>query len=113
MLLLATVFSDCTISYIKEDTLKSLQEKYEAVYVCIHDISVGNDEFLKAGTRVRLYFQSGSNSLKVYAYPFETPRERALGKNILYLFDTDFPDNKFMEAVLDKRLNEILKKVQQ
>lgn len=110
--MLTVIFGGCTISFVKQDVLKSLDEKYKGVYVVLGDIPIGNDETLKAGTKVRLYFQSGGNSLKVYAYPFETPRERALGKNILYLFDADFPENKYTEAVLDKRLLEIVKKVE-
>ena len=108
----AVFLAGCTLSYVKEDTLKSLEKKYEGIYVCLKDLPTGNDEFMKSGTRVRLYFQSGSNSLKVYAYPFDISREQSIGKNILYLFDTDFPDNKFEEIVLENKLQEIVKKVQ-
>ncbi|MDH4263915.1 MAG: type II secretion system-associated lipoprotein [Spirochaetia bacterium] len=108
----AIFLAGCTLSYVKDDTLKSLEKKYEGVYVCTKDLPIGNDEFVKSGTRVRLYFQSGTNSLKVYAYPFDISREQSIGKNILYLFDTDFPDNKFEEVVLDSKLKEIVKKVE-
>jgi type II secretion system-associated lipoprotein len=111
ILLPVFLLAGCTITYLKDDMLKSLEKKYEGVYACIADLSTGNDEIIKAGTKVRLYFQSGSITVKVYAYPFEIRRELAIGKNIIYLFDTDFPDSKFDEAVLDKKIKEVLKKV--
>ena len=107
---LSILFTACTLNFVKDDELKALQQKYEGIYICIADIVPGNNDTIKAGTSVRLYLQSGSNSIKVYAYPIDEPREKALGKNILYLFDTDFPESKFMDVVLEKKINQIVKK---
>jgi len=109
---MAYVLTGCALSFVKDDTLKALEKKYEGIYLCLTEMDIGNEDTMKSGTKVRLYFQSGTNSIKVYGYPIESPREQAIGKNIMYLFDTDFPDNKFEESVFDKKLAEHLKKIQ-
>jgi len=110
-LIFAFFIVNCTLNFVKDDVLKQLDKKYEGVYVSIVDIQTGNDDKIPAGTRIRLYFLSAPTSVKVYAYPLDISREKALGQNILYLFESDFPDNQFVEALLDKKLREIVKKV--
>ncbi|MDH4199838.1 MAG: type II secretion system-associated lipoprotein [Spirochaetia bacterium] len=110
-LLLLTAMVHCTISFVKDDELRTLESQYTGIYSVKKDINVTNDNILRAGTRIRLYFLSGTNSIKVYAYDFDEPRENALGKNILYLFESDFPENKFQKEILEKRISELLNKV--
>jgi type II secretion system-associated lipoprotein len=104
------VFS-CTLNYIKDDELKSLDKEFEGVYVTVKEIDVGNNNKIPAGTMVRLYFNSTSTSVKVYAYDEKEVREKALGKLILYMFDTDFPDKIFLKELMVKKLFEIVKRV--
>lgn len=100
----------CTINFVKNNKLKSLEKDYAGVYLLKKDISITPDDTLKAGTRVRLYFFSGSDSIKVYAYEANQRREEAVGKNILYLFETDFPDGKYDDKILAGNLKELLQK---
>lgn len=95
---------------LQEEELKSLHESYNDTYILLKDTDVGNGLTLKAGTRIKLYFKSGSDSIKVYAYLTNQERESVLGKNILYLFDTDFPESEYNRKFLDAKLEKLMRK---
>ncbi|RME93673.1 MAG: type II secretion system-associated lipoprotein [Candidatus Hydrogenedentota bacterium] len=101
----------CSGRFVKKEELQYLQKKYSGIYVIKKPVDIGNNRKLKPGMRVKLFFQSGSESVKVYAYPANEPREEALGKNILYLFEEDFPKEKYSREVLEKKLNEIVEEI--
>ncbi|MDH5716253.1 MAG: type II secretion system-associated lipoprotein [Spirochaetia bacterium] len=103
-----TIFSFCSGRFVKREELNYFSEKYAATYVLKKEIDIGNNKTMKAGTQVKLYFISDSSSVKVYAYLPALAREEAVGKNILLLFESDFPDEKYDREFLEKRLEEIL-----
>jgi len=110
VILLFLTGAGCMKSFIKDSDLMQLEKRYEGVYILIKDTSIGNRRELKAGTKVRLYFTSGKGSVKVYAYSPDEDRETALGDNILYLFESDFPDNVFDDELFEMKLFEVVKK---
>jgi len=87
----------CSGRFVKRDELKYLRTQYKGVFISIKDIDIGNNQTLKKGTKIKLYFRSGGESVKVYAYLFGKSRESAEGKNILYLFESDFTKAKLKE----------------
>jgi len=111
LFIISLIAFGCSGRFVKKEKLSSLNEKYSGEYITIKNIDIGNNETMKAGTRIKIYFASGSDSIKVYAYPANQPRENAIGNNILYLFDTDFTKKKFSEEKLEESLKEIIKPV--
>ncbi len=74
-------------------------------------MDIGNNKKARLNQKVRLYFISNSESIKVYAYPHDSPRESAVGDNILYLFEDDFPNEEWDHDLLEKKLAEIIKPI--
>ncbi|MCS6985757.1 MAG: type II secretion system-associated lipoprotein [Leptospiraceae bacterium] len=98
----------CSGRFVKKEELLELEKKYSGVYVIKKKIDVGNNETLSEGSRVRLYFRSDSEAIKVYAYPHNQSREMAVGKNILLLFEEDFPDEKYDRSYFEQKLGELI-----
>lgn len=99
----------CSRDFIKEPEFSAINEKYSGVYIIKEKVDIGNEETMAAGSRVKIYIQTTDESVKVYAYNVKEDREQAVGKNILYLFKTDFPDKKFDAEFFDQELQKILK----
>lgn len=97
---------------MKREELDYLNKKYAGEFIIKKPVDIGNNRKLKKGARVYIYFRSGSESVKVYAYPSNQPREEAIGKNILFLFEEDFPNEKYSRKLLEKKLDEIIEPVQ-
>lgn len=102
------VFFSCSGRFVKKEELMELEKKYSGVYVMKQKVDVGNNQSVAQGSRVRLYFRSDSDSIKVYAYPFNQSREMAIGKNILLLFEEDFPKETYDRAFLEEKLKELV-----
>ena len=103
-------FEACSGRFVKRDELDYLHKKYNGTYIISQKIDVGNKDEIKAGTRVKLFFTSNSESVKVYAFKFNVPREQAIGKNILYLFETDFPDEEYDRQLFEKKLAALVRR---
>ena len=101
---MVSLFFFCSGRFVKREELEKLHKEYSGSYIIIKKIDVGNKNEITTGTRVRLFFTSNSDSVKVYAFKFNEPREQALGKNILYLFETDFPDEEFDKKIFLQKL---------
>ena len=109
-LVIACLFQ-CSAHFVKKTQLDQLKNEFKGVYLIIKPVSIGNNRKASKGTKVRLYFISDSESIKVYAYPHTQPRESALGKNILHLFEDDFPEEKWDEKLFKKKLFRVVKKI--
>jgi len=102
--------SFCNQKFVKRDEIKVLQKKYSGEYFLLKKIETSNNESLKKGSRIKIYFRSGSHSIKAYAYPYNEDRETVMGDNILYLFDNEFEKKKYNRESFEKKLAEIIKK---
>lgn len=102
-------FINCNSPMVKKDQIEYLNKKYSGQYITTKTLDVGNNDILPKGSRVKLYFKSHSESIIAYAYRANQPREMVIGKNILFLFETDFPEEEFQMKVFEERLNEIIK----
>lgn len=98
----------CGSKFIRKEDIQRISKDYEGVYLLRTNVETGNFESLSKGARVRLYFKAAGDYVAVYAYPYLQPREEAEGKNILQLFEGDFPDKKFSAEFLRRRLDELV-----
>ena len=98
----------CSGRFVKREELEYLNKRYSGVYTVIKPVEISHGQLMEAGMKVRLYFRADSESLKVYAYPYNALREEALGKNIMHLFEEDFTDEEYVREVFEKKLAEIL-----
>jgi type II secretion system-associated lipoprotein len=105
---LATLLVACGSRFVKKEEIQRISKDYEGVYVLRQRVETGNFDSLNKGARVKIFFKAAGDYVSVYAYPYSQPREEAVGKNILQLFEGDFPDKKFNEALLRERLAELL-----
>lgn len=105
---LLALLSACSSKLVKKEEVVRISKDYENVYVLKDKIDVGNFESLNKGAKVRLYFKAGGEFITVAAYPYAQPREEASGKVILQVFEGDFPNKKFNEAVLRTRIGDLV-----
>lgn len=94
----------CGGKFVRKDEVQRISKDYEGVFVLKDRVDVGNFDTLNKGAKVKLYFKTAGDYVAVQAYPYSQPREEAVGKNILQLFEGDFPDKKFNEQFLRERL---------
>ncbi|HRP68173.1 MAG TPA: type II secretion system-associated lipoprotein [Turneriella sp.] len=100
----ALILLSCSSRFVKKEDVQEFSKEYEKTYVLKKNIEVGNFETLNEGAKVRVYFKTAGDYIAVYAYPYSQKREEAVGKNILQVFDADFPDKKFNPQVIRDKL---------
>ncbi|MFO1479490.1 MAG: type II secretion system-associated lipoprotein [Turneriella sp.] len=105
---LALVLFACGSRFIKKEEIQRISKNYEGVYVLRERVETGNFDSLNKGARVKIFFKAAGDYVSIYAYPYSQPREEAVGKNILQLFESDFPDKKFSEEVLRQRISDLV-----
>lgn len=105
---IVVLLGSCGSRFIRKEEIQRLSKDYEGVYVLRESVETGNFESLNKGARVRIFFKAAADYVSVYAYPHSQQREEAEGKNILQLFESDFPDKKFSEEILRQRLSELI-----
>lgn len=106
--LFASLLMACGSRFVKKEEIQRISKDYEGVYVLRERVETGNFDSLNKGARVKLFFKAAGDYVSVYAYPYSQSREEAVGKNILQLFESDFPDKKFSEALLRQRINDLV-----
>jgi len=94
----------CGSKLVRKEEVQRISKEYEGVYAVKERIDVGNFDTLNKGARVRIFFKTAGDYVSVYAYPYSQPREEANGKNILQMFEGDFPNKKFSEELLKQRI---------
>ena len=110
-IILIVFLFQCSARFVRKEELGKLKKEFGGVYVLTKPVDIGNNQKAEQGAKVKLYFFSGSDSIKVYAYPHTQPRESALGRNILLLFDSDFPKEEWDKKFFKEKLFSILRKI--
>lgn len=105
---LAPILFACGSRFIKKEEIQKISKDYEGVYVLRESVETGNFDSLNKGARVKIFFKAAADYVSIYAYPYSQPREEAVGKNILQLFEGDFPEKKFSEALLRQRIGDLV-----
>jgi len=98
----------CSGKFVRKEELQKIAADYTGVYSIKEKIDIGNRDSLNKGAKIKIYFKTSGEFVSVYAYPYSQSREEAVGKNILQLFQTDFPNKKFSDSVFRERLNELI-----
>ncbi len=107
-LILVALALACGSKLVRKEEVQRISKDYEGVYVVKERIDVGNFDSLNKGARVKIFFKTAGDYVSVYAYPYSQPREEANGKNILQMFEGDFPGKKFSEELLRQRIAAIV-----
>lgn len=94
----------CTARFVRKEDIQRISKDYEKVYALKERVEVGNFDSLNKGAKVKIYFKTAGEYISIYAYPHSQPREEAVGKNIMQIFEGDFPDKKFSETLFREKL---------
>jgi type II secretion system-associated lipoprotein len=94
----------CTSRLVKKEDIQRISKDYDKVYSLKERVEVGNFDSLNKGAKVKIYFKATGDYISIYAYPYSQPREEAVGKNVMQLFESDFPDKQFKEEVFKQKL---------
>jgi type II secretion system-associated lipoprotein len=97
-------FLHCGGKFVRKDDVQRISKDYEQVFALKKKIDIGNFDSLNQGAKVKIFFKTAGDYVSVYAYPYSQPREEAVGKNILQMFESDFPNKIFSEQVFRDKL---------
>ena len=96
ILIMSLLMAGCS-TFIKDEDSEKISLKYQAgEYVLLQDLN-RNDIIFPKNSVVKLIVLTGSDWIKIYAY---NSGEELLASNrllLLYLFDGDFPKEKFSQ----------------
>ena len=100
-------------TFVKDNEADKLQ-LYERAgerfidYRLLRDVEAGNQS-IKKGEKVRIVINAGDDWIKVYVYRAE--EDLLLSRRVLalYLFEDDFPDEKYNPGFFREKLHEVLK----
>ncbi len=96
-------------TFIPDADSERISIKYQAgEYVLVQDV-IRNEIIFPKNSVVKLIVLTGDDWIKIYAY---NAVEELLASNrflLLYLFDVDFPDEKFSQEFLDAELLKVVK----
>ena len=96
---------------VEDDDIEPLTKKYQAgEYVLLQDVT-RNDVTLAKGTVVRLTFAAGDEWVKIYAYDKKEELLTSRRELLIYMFQEDFPDEKFKVELLDAELAKVARPV--
>ena len=103
----------CSGRFVPRDPLGKLNKKWadSKTYEVQKDVDIGNGKIVKKGTKVKIWIESDSFSIKVKAYDLKTTREKAMGKNIVFMYEGMFKNEEFDQGQFEKELLTILKEV--
>lgn len=104
----ALLLSGCS-TFIPDEDSEQISLKYQAgEYVLLQDLN-RNNVIIPKNTALKLIVLTSDDWIKVYAY---NSSEEILASNrflLLYLFQEDFPEEKFSQEYLDAELLKIVK----
>jgi type II secretion system-associated lipoprotein len=108
LLIAALLLSGCS-TFIPDEDSEQISLKYQAgEYVLLQDLN-RNNVIIPKNTALKLIVLTSDDWIKVYAY---NSSEEILASNrflLLYLFQEDFPEEKFSQEYLDAELLKIVK----
>lgn len=77
-------------------------------YILLQDAKTG-DYLIKKGERVRILITAGGSWIKVYVYKANEDLLLSTRVLALYLFEEDFPDEKYDPVFFKEKLHEVVK----
>lgn len=105
-LMCALICAGCS-SFVTDEDVEALSVKYQSDdYILLQDIT-RNDVTLAKGTIVKLTFVAGDEWVKIYAYDRKEELLSSKRQLLIYMFEDDFPDKEFNQALLDAELSRV------
>ena len=96
-------------TFMRDEDADRITVKYqEGEYVLLGDLTRNNVTIPK-NTVVKLLVETSSDWVKVYAYDSKEELLKSTRLLLLYLFDTDFPDEKFDQEYFDSEINKLVR----
>ena len=96
-------------TFMKDEDIDRVTLKYqEGEYVLIDELKRDNLSLPK-NTAVKLLVETSSDWVKIYAYDSKEELLKSTRVLLLYLFDSDFPDEKFNQEFFDSEMNKLVK----
>lgn len=96
-------------TFIRDEVSESITLKYQAgEFVMLQDLK-RNDSVLPANSAVKLIVITGDEWIKIYAYDAKEDLLSSKRILLLYLFESDFPEEKFSQEFLDNELLKLVK----
>jgi len=96
-------------TFIKDKDADRITLKYqEGEYILLDDLT-RNNLTLRKNTAVKLLVETSSDWIKVYAYDSTEELLKSTRLILLYLFDSDFPKEKFDQELFDAEMNKLVR----
>ncbi|MCL2154990.1 MAG: type II secretion system-associated lipoprotein [Leptospirales bacterium] len=96
-------------SFIKGEDIDRITLKYqEGEYILLDDLT-RNNVTLPKNSAVKLLVETSSDWVKIYAYDSNEELLKSTRLILLYLFDTDFPNEKFNQEFFDSEMNKLVR----
>jgi type II secretion system-associated lipoprotein len=93
--------------FVPGKDIKALDEREKKIYVLKSELEVGGKK-LKKGDEVRIKITTGSDWIKVHAYPARTDELKAEYLLLLYVFEDDFNEKKYNADYFATRLGALV-----
>jgi type II secretion system-associated lipoprotein len=108
--LIFLLFTYCSGRFVVREKLKELNKKWaeDKIYLLNENVDVGNGEIVKKGTKIKIWIVSDSFSVKVKAYEHTQSREKAIGKNIIFMYEAQFKNEDFERKPFEDALAKLL-----
>jgi type II secretion system-associated lipoprotein len=101
-------FISCS-SFVKDEENKILKQFEVPVYILQKDVTI-RQHVIPKNAKVKLFILSG-DWIKVYGYRYEDDILQQKRMLLLYLFQDDFPNEKFDVDFFQEKLYEVVKPV--
>lgn len=101
------MFATACDVFVPAGELDALRARESKVYVLKNDLEVEGKKLAK-GEDVRIRITTGSDWIKVRAYPAKADELKADYVLLLFVFDDEFKNNKYNVAYFNERLGALL-----
>ena len=96
-------------TFMKDEDIDRVTLKYqEGEYVLIDELKRDNVSLPK-NSAVKLLVETSSDWVKIYAYDSKEELLKSTRLILLYLFDTDFPNERFDQELFDSEMNKLVR----
>ncbi|MCL1833588.1 MAG: type II secretion system-associated lipoprotein [Leptospirales bacterium] len=96
-------------TFIRDEDANKITLKYqEGEYLLLEDLTRNNITIPK-NRAVKLLVETSSDWIKVYAYDSREELLKSTRVLLIYLFDSDFPNEKFNNELFDSEISKIVR----
>lgn len=93
--------------FVPGKDLGALRERENRIYVLKNDMEIDGKR-MKKGEEIRIKITTGSDWIKVHAFPARTDELKAEYLLLLFVFDDEFEKNKYNAGYFNERLGALV-----